>query len=304
MTVQSAFVGNFPPWSLELYQQDPPLFQTLLASRRSIYLYMFILLAGILVFGLTLTIRIVSRELELGKMKSDFVSTVSHEFKSPLTSIRQLAEMLQAGRVASEQHRQRYYDVLVEQSQRLSKLIDNILRFARLEAGKKPFKLVAQSPETAVSKAGEIVRSHLEGLGFEFHEQLEKPLPPVRHDTEALMGAILNLLSNAKKYSGDGREIRLEAEAQGGEVHIRVLDRGVGIPAGEHHRIFEKFYRGQGDHMDGVGGSGLGLALVHHVVNAHEGTIHVAERPGGGTVFTLVLPAVRKNLERSGPRVR
>jgi signal transduction histidine kinase len=131
ITVRTNFEGGFPPWFVELYQNDPDLFETFLFSRRGIYFYMFILLAGILIFGLALTIRTVAHELELSKMKSDFVSTISHEFKSPLSSIRQLAEMLQSGRVPSENRRQEYYDVLVEQSERLTLLIDNILDFEK-----------------------------------------------------------------------------------------------------------------------------------------------------------------------------
>jgi len=133
------FTRNFPDWILEFYYQEPRLFETLLTSRRGIYFYIFLLIAGILVFGLFLTVRTVSHELELARMKSDFVSTISHEFKSPLTSIRQLAEMLHSGRVPSEERRQKYYDVLLEQSERLSLLTENVLNFAKMEEGRKEF---------------------------------------------------------------------------------------------------------------------------------------------------------------------
>jgi hypothetical protein len=134
ITVRTNFEGGFPPWFVALFQQETDLFEAFLTSRRGIYFYMFILLAGILIFGLILTVRTVVREIELSRMKSDFVSTISHEFKSPLSSIRQLSEMLQSGRIPAEEYRQQYYDVLVEQSERLSLLIDNILDFSKIEA--------------------------------------------------------------------------------------------------------------------------------------------------------------------------
>ncbi|MCJ7582074.1 MAG: hypothetical protein MUP98_16300, partial [Candidatus Aminicenantes bacterium] len=139
INAQANFKGNFPDWQLHLFQQDPRLFETFLTSKRGIYFFMFLLIGGILIFGSILTVRTVSRELELARMKSDFVSTISHEFKSPLTSIRQLAEMLQSGRVPSDERRQKYYDVLVEQSERLTLLTDNVLSFAKMEEGKKNF---------------------------------------------------------------------------------------------------------------------------------------------------------------------
>jgi len=139
LIVKTNFTGNFPDWTLEFYHEEPRLFEGFLFSRRGIYFYMFLLIGGILIFGLILTLRTVSHELELARMKSDFVSTISHEFKSPLTSIRQLAEMLQTGRVPSEERRQKYYDVLLEQSERLSLLTENVLNFAKMEEGCKEF---------------------------------------------------------------------------------------------------------------------------------------------------------------------
>ena len=140
VTFRTNFAANFPDWTLEFHQPQGRLFKAFLFSGRGLYSFVFLLIAGILVFGLVLTLRSVSHELELARMKSDFVSTVSHEFKSPLTSIRQLAEMLQSGRVPSEERRQRYYDVLLEQSERLSLLTDNILSLAKIEEGRQEFR--------------------------------------------------------------------------------------------------------------------------------------------------------------------
>ncbi|UCC72125.1 MAG: hypothetical protein JSV86_17420 [Gemmatimonadota bacterium] len=188
LTLNATLAGNFPPWLIEFYQRPRSPYRRLFASGQSIYLYTFLLIASILIFGLALTVRAVTHELELARLKSDFVSTVSHEFKSPLTSIRQLAEMLQGGRVPSEERRQRYYDVLVEQSSRLSSLVTNILDLARIEEGRKEFRFEAVD-------AGELVRDlvattqHRVGHeGFVVEARVEEALPPVRADAVAACG--------------------------------------------------------------------------------------------------------------------
>jgi len=275
MTVRANFAGNFPPWSFELYQQDPRLFETLLTSRRGIYLYMFILLAGILIFGLTLTIRIVTHELELGKMKSDFVSTVSHEFKSPLTSIRQLAEMLQAGRVPSEERRQRYYNVLLEQSERLSLLIDNILDFAKMEEGKKEFEFEMVDIGPLLEELVSTIQQQVRHEGFMIQAKFDTPLPSIQVDRAAITQAITNLIDNAIKYSAGAKKIHVRGFTQNQYLIIAVQDFGVGIAPEEIDKVFERFYRGGDELTRTVKGSGLGLTLVKQIVQAHHGSVHV-----------------------------
>jgi signal transduction histidine kinase len=290
MTVRVNFLGNFPPWSLELYQQAPPLFETLLTSRRGIYLYMFILLAGILIFGLTLTIRIVSHELELGKMKSDFVSTVSHEFKSPLTSIRQLAEMLQAGRVPSEQRRQRYYDVLLEQSERLSLLIDNILDFAKMEEGKKEFKFERVNMSPLLQELVSTIQQQVSHEGFTIEAEIDAPLPPIQADRAAITQAITNLIDNAIKYSAGSKSVCIRSYRENQHLIIAVQDFGNGIRPEEVNRVFERFYRGGDELTRTVKGSGLGLTLVKQIVEAHHGSVHAESELGRGSTFSIKLP--------------
>ncbi|MHC4143337.1 MAG: ATP-binding protein [Planctomycetota bacterium] len=290
MTVKSSFVGNFPPWSLELYQQNPRLFETLLASRRGIYLYMFVLLAGILIFGLTLTIRIVSHELELGKMKSDFVSTVSHEFKSPLTSIRQLAEMLQTGRVASDERRQRYYDVLLEQSERLSLLIDNILDFARMEEGKKEFEFEMVDIGPLLEEIVSTIQQQVRHEKFTVEAEIDAPLPSIQVDRAAITQAITNLIDNAIKYSAGAKKVLVRGFTENQYLIIAVHDFGVGIKPEEIDRVFERFYRGGDELTRTVKGSGLGLTLVKQIVEAHHGSVHVESEPGRGSTFSILLP--------------
>ena len=288
-TVKLDFANGFPPWSLELFQKEPH-FLEILTSRHGLYLYMFILLIGILVFGLVLTIRIVNQELELARMKSDFVSTVSHEFKSPLTSIKQLSEMLQDGRIPSEERRQRYYNVLVEQANRLSLLIDNILDFARMEEGRKTFDFRPVDIGTLLAEIISTFQHRISHEGFIIQARIDESLPIILADQTAITQAISNILDNAVKYSGESREIDFRAFAENYELVVAVKDFGIGIDQEEIEQIFERFYRSGDELTRAVKGSGLGLTLVKQIVEAHRGTIQVESEPGSGSIFFIRLP--------------
>jgi signal transduction histidine kinase len=290
ITLKADFAGNFPPWRLEFYQQSSPLFETFLTSPRGIYFYMFLLIAGILVFGLILTIRTVTRELELAKMKSDFVSTISHEFKSPLTSIRQLAEMLQAERVPSEKRRRKYYDVLVEQSERLSLLTDNVLNIAKLEEGKKEFKFEKIDTGELLEEIVSTIQEQVHHKGFVIQLKSEKSLPPVKVDSAAITQAVTNLLDNAIKFSGESREIIVRSFKENQHLVISVRDFGLGIRKDELDKVFERFHRGGDELTRTVKGSGLGLTIVKHIVEAHLGKVHVESEQGSGSTFSIRLP--------------
>lgn len=289
-TLTAGFSRSFPPWLLELHEERPSPYRLLFLSSQSIYFYMFLLIATILAFGLILTTRAVSHELELARMKSDFVSTVSHEFKSPLTSIRQLAEMLQAGRVPSEERRNEYYAILVEQSSRLSTLIANILDLARMEEGKKEFRFEEVEVGSLLEEVLSGARHRVVHAGFEIQAIVDDNLPKVRADKEAISRALSNLLDNAVKYSGEGRAVNVRAFVCEGWLSIAVEDFGVGIPTEELDRVFDRFYRGGDALTRSVKGSGLGLTLVKQVVEAHGGEVQAESAPGRGSTFTIRLP--------------
>lgn len=290
INAQTNFKGNFPDWQLELSQQDPRLFESFLTSRRGIYFLIFLLIGGILIFGLILTVRTVSRELELARMKSDFVSTISHEFKSPLTSIRQLAEMLQMGRVPSEDRRQKYYDVLVEQSERLTHLTDNILSFAKMEEGKKDFVFENLDIQTLLEDIVSAFQDRVSHENFTLDLIVKGSLPNLTADGAALTQAINNLIDNAIKYSGETIKANVYASAEVNDLVIAVEDFGLGIKSEEVDKIFDRFYRGGDELTRTVKGSGLGLTLVKQIVESHKGTVSVKSEPGQGSTFTIKLP--------------
>jgi len=290
LTASAKFVGSFPPWTMELYQEDPPLLEALLAPGYGPYLYMFILIAGILLFGMTLTIRIVNQELELVKMKSDFVSTVSHEFKSPLTSIRQLSEMLHTGRVASKERRQQYYKVLLEQSERLSLLIDAILDFSKMEVGKSDFVFERTDIAPLIEDITSTIQQRTQHEGIEIDSQIDPDLPPLQIDRGAITRAITNLIDNAIKYAAGEEKVGIRASVRGQYVAISVRDFGVGIKQEDIGKIFQRFYRGGDELTRTVKGSGLGLTLVKKIAEGHKGSVHVESEPGSGSEFTLLLP--------------
>ena len=279
-----------PPWSLELDARDPRLIETFLTSRRGVYFYSFLLLAGIFVFGLTFTIRTVNQQLRLARMQSDFVSTISHEFKSPLTAIRQLAEMLENKRVPSEERRQRYYEVLLEQSERLSLLIDNILDFARMEEGKDELELESVDLPALVEEITSHAQHRVGHEGFSIRAEVDETLKPVSLDTAAISQAIRNLIDNAVKYSGESREVIVRSYSDNGDVVIAVQDFGIGIEDEELEHVFERFYRGGDPLTRTVKGTGLGLTLVQQIAEAHGGTVEIESEPGRGSTFRLKLP--------------
>ena len=207
ITVTAGLTSDFLSWTLELHQPDAGLVETLLTSRRGVYLYAFLLLMGIQAFGLTLTARSVTQQLELARMKSDFVSTVSHEFKSPLTAIRQLAEMLQSGRVSSDEQRGRYYDVLLEQSERLSVLVDNVLDLARMDEGRYQLERATVDVGALLEQIVERVEQRVLHEGFTIRSEIEHHTPAIVLDAAAVTQATTNLIDNGVKYSGGAKEV-------------------------------------------------------------------------------------------------
>jgi len=294
VTLRTDFASDFPDWSLEFHQPPPRLIKTFLLTRRGLYFFVFLLIAGILVFGLILTLRSVSHELALARMKSDFVSTVSHEFKSPLTSIRQLAEMLQSGRVPSEERRQKYYEVLLEQSERLALLTDNILSLAKIESGRAALRFEKTDIATLLVEVVRSIQERVRHDGFGIDLEVKGTLPLLVSDRTALVQAVTNLIDNAVKYSGESRRISVKAWREGQVIIVAVRDSGIGIDKKDLGRVFERFYRGGDALTRAVKGSGLGLTLVKEIVEAHGGKVFVESEPGIGSVFSFRLPIPQK----------
>jgi signal transduction histidine kinase len=292
-----SFGEALPSWRVALYQ--PGGLSPKAAIRRQTILFMaaFALLLIVIVLGLGATYRVVRRESEMARLKSDFVANVSHDLKTPLSLIRMFAETLELNRVPDEGSRQEYYRVITHESERLARLIDNVLDFSRIEGGRQHYEILPSAVEPLVQEVLEAFRYPLAQQSFKVHVDLEPDLPEVPLDAEAIKQALANLVDNAIKYSGDRKRLTVSARRQGDELRIEVGDEGLGIPAVETARIFEKFYRIGRSETQGQRGSGVGLALVKHIVDAHGGRVSVESHPGEGSRFTLHLP-----LHLSSPR--
>ena len=288
--VNTVFPSNLPSWSLTLYPENSGLFDSLFRPDHSLYLYIFIAIVIILACGLFFTLQTVNNELHLSKMKSYFISTVSHEFKSPLTSIRQMAEMLVRDRVPSAERQRKYYTSILKQSERLSHLIDNILDFSKMEEGHKMFHFEKADIIPVVRDMVESFQQHMADQGFHINLAIPEPLPDVVFDREAMEQVMHNLLDNACKYSGDSREIEVHLLSKGNKIIISVRDNGVGIRKEDHDKIFSRFYRAGEELTQTVKGSGIGLTIVKQIVEAHNGEITVESSPGKGSTFTVRLP--------------
>ena len=248
------------------------------------------LVIGVTLFGAYLLWRDIRREMQLADTRSRFVSAVSHELKTPLTAIRMFAETLHEGEAVTEEAQGEYLETIVNESERLTRLLNNVLDFSKIEGGKKTYRREFQSLEQLVRLTARTMRYPLEQKRFALRLEIEEDLPPARVDRDAIEQAILNLLANAMKYSGESRDIELRLRSEDGEAIIEVSDRGVGIEPAEESRIFERFYRVSSPENDRIPGTGLGLTLVQHIAQAHDGRVTVKSVPGKGSTFSLFIP--------------
>jgi signal transduction histidine kinase len=247
----------------------------------------------LLVGGLVLTYRSVSKEVALARLKSDFVSNVSHELRTPLSLIRLYAETLELGRVKTQEKVQEYYCIIRKESERLTALINNILDFSRIEAGRKEYEFRPTDLAELVSNTLDTYRAQIDEHGFTFEQSIDAGLPQIRVDREAIARSLVNLVNNALKYSDREKFLCVRLYRSNGAVKLEVADHGIGIARNEQSKIFEKFYRAGDPLVHNTKGSGLGLSLVRHIAHAHGGEVEVESTPGKGSTFTLSLPLER-----------
>ncbi|MBI1847296.1 MAG: HAMP domain-containing histidine kinase [Candidatus Rokubacteria bacterium] len=284
---------GFPAWRVAIY--EPPGLSARQSVRRQVMVFTVTLgvLVVVIAAGVLLTHRLLRRETEMARLKSDFVANVSHDLKTPLSVIRMFGETLEMGRVSDEASRREYYRVITRESERLSRLIDNVLDFSRIESGRRVYEFAPTPIEPLVRETLDAFAYPLAQQGFKVQIDVDPDLPEVPLDAAAAGQALANLVDNAIKYSGERKSIAVTAAREGDGVALTVADEGMGIPAEEHARIFEKFYRVGRSETQARRGSGVGLALVRHVAEAHGGRVTVRSRPGEGSRFTLWLPTGR-----------
>ncbi len=234
---------------------------------------------------------VVQREARVARLQTDFVNKVSHDLRTPLTSIRMFVETLQLGRLSDPARQAEALGIISAETARLSSLINRLLDWARMESGKRRFQLQRQPVAPIVDAALQAFAPQRLGHPVALVREISPDLPEVLGDREALAEALLDLLQNAYKYTGPEKRIEIGAAREGPTVRLTVTDNGPGIALPDQKRIFDKFYRARDPLERTIEGSGLGLAMVKHIVRAHGGRISVASQLGHGATFTIVLPA-------------
>lgn len=279
----------FPDYSLAIQLKGTPV-EHLTRSLFYRNLVLIILLNIVLIAGAWLIFRTLRREMELVRLKSDFVSNVSHELRTPLSLIRMFAETLEMNRVPTEVKKREYYATIVEETDRLTRLVNNILNFSRMEAGKKEYHLQPVDLNEIVERVSTTYTTHLHHTGFTFSVKQEAQLPIVLADPEAVSEALINIIDNAVKYSLNDKWVEVRTEKVDGKAIIAVEDHGMGIAPADQKKIFEKFYRVSSALVHNTKGSGLGLTLVDHIMRAHRGEVVLTSTPKKGSTFRLVFP--------------
>lgn len=252
------------------------------------------LMLGVMLLGTGFLVYAISSEQKVSALKSEFISNVSHELKTPLSLIRMFAELLMLGKVKTPEKGKEYAAIITRESERLSRLIDNVLDFSRIERGKAAYEMKPGDLGEVVERALDFYRYRLEREGRQLAVDVPAAVPTTLLDENAMTLLLLNLVDNALKYGGSGPiSVRLRPSRRGDELQLSVTDQGLGIAADEQRKVFERFYRTRAVRNTSIRGSGIGLALVKHITEAHGGRVWVESEPGKGSTFVVTLP-VRK----------
>lgn len=281
----------FPDWRIELnfYAET---FSDAANQQRMVYLLTALFVIGLMILVFALVAKTILRQAHLSKLKNDFIATVTHELKTPLASMRVLADTLLEGRYNDQQQATEYLELICKENARLTGLIDNFLTFSRMERNKQAFEFEAVSPGEIASAAADAVRTKFERAECRFEMQTGEDLPDVLADRDAMVTVLVNLLDNACKYSFEDKRIAMKILAEDGWVCFRVSDKGIGISRKAAKKIFKRFYQVDRSLSRRAEGCGLGLSIAKFIVDAHKGEIGVESEPGRGSTFTVKLPAV------------
>ncbi|MDD5428345.1 MAG: ATP-binding protein [Candidatus Omnitrophica bacterium] len=279
------------PYTLTVYERYPALLERYEDRKKALYFYVTIIAisAVLILAGAAFTLGALSRQWQLAELKSEFASSLSHDLRRPLTSIRMFSEMLKDNLVASDEKRREYYTAINSESERLTQLANNILDFSRIENGRKVKHLKQEDVARLVKETVDYFQSYSLDEAHPVSISIPQGLPFIRIDASTISQAILNLLSNAAKYSDPGKAIKVSVKKRLKDLAIEVADEGTGVPKSEQKKIFRKFYRVHKDTAD-VEGSGLGLALVKYAAEIHGGRVELVSKVGEGSRFTLTLP--------------
>jgi signal transduction histidine kinase len=262
------------------------------AKRRAVLIAGLALAFSLMIAAALLLYRITTREMALVRQQSDFVAAVSHEFRTPLTSMRHLIDLLETRSVPSDERKEHYYRLLGQGTDRLHRMVESLLSFARIEEGAYAWRIEEADAAELTQTVVDEFRREPHAAGRELICVADAILTPIRADRTALSCALWNLLENAAKYSRPGTPIRVSTHRRGNAVAFGVADEGVGIPAEEQKRVFEKFVRGADAKRAGIRGIGIGLTLVECIARAHKGSVQLESEPGRGSTFTLVIPCL------------
>jgi signal transduction histidine kinase len=289
--VAENFSQLFTGWKVALFDPDGKTIEQLTGKEKQLYLIFFLGTILLMLIGDILMVNAVVHESEVSRLKSEFVSNVSHELKTPLALIRMFGETLDSGIVTDEKDRRKFYGIIRKESERLTHLINNVLDFSRMDAGAKEYNFQEADLNEVVKSTLEAYKFQISDSGFKIESELPDEPMILKIDKDAISQVLLNLLNNAVKYSEEDKNIHVKVRKDSSSAYISVSDHGIGIPQDELKKIFDKFYRVSAARTKETHGSGLGLTLAKHIVEAHGGSIEVESEVGKGSRFTVRIPS-------------
>jgi two-component system, OmpR family, phosphate regulon sensor histidine kinase PhoR len=301
--IEARFQSTLYKWFLHILPRKYIEIEQDVRNRRRTNLFFIILSLSLIFISLAIIYVAWQRDRQLRQLKEDFISNVSHELKTPLSLIRMFSEILVTGRVKDDDKKLDYFRIIHNESDRMSRLINNLLDFANLGRGKNSGYFERTNIAQIVIKSLEAYRHEIQKDGFQLNLEARPDIPDSFADPNAITMAFINLLDNSVKYSGDHKQIDVRVERTNGFVDLIVIDKGIGIPASEQQKIFDKFYRGSEPSVRRIRGSGIGLAITKHVAEMHGGKVLVESEPGKGSTFTLRIP-IRNTMDDAASEIR
>jgi signal transduction histidine kinase len=257
-------------------------------------------LVVLLIFGSgAIAAQVVGRQMKLNRLKNDFIATVTHELKTPLSSMRVLVDTLLEGNYNDQQQATEYLHLISKENVRLSRLIDHFLTFSRMERNKQTFDMAKTDPAEIAKSAAEAVQTKFNHENCKFTVTINEGLTPVLADKDAMVTVLVNLLDNAYKYSYDEKQIQLRVFGEEDFICFEVKDNGTGMTRRQIKKIFDRFYQTDSSLSRQAEGAGLGLSIVKFIVDAHHGSITVDSRPGKGSTFTVILPQQKNQTQET-----